>query len=60
MKLGDFFLPKIARSDPEVRKEAVLGETDEQLLRTVSEKDESEEVRVAARQRLRELSASTV
>ena len=44
MKLRDFFLPKIARSDPEVRKQAVLEEENAELLKNVSEKDDNPEV----------------
>jgi hypothetical protein len=59
MKLGDFFLPKIARSDPKVRKEAVLQEHDAQLLKKVAEKDESQEVRATAKKRLKELASAS-
>ena len=56
MKLRDFFLPKIARSDPEVRKQAVLEEENAELLKNVSEKDDNPEVRKLARQRLEQVS----
>ena len=52
MKIRDIFLPKIARSDPEVRKQAVLNEENAELLKKVSEKDDDPEVRKLARQRL--------
>ncbi len=58
MKFGDLFLPKIARSDPGVRKEAVLKESDAQLLKNVAKKDESQQVRAAAKERLQEIAAS--
>ena len=56
MKFGDLFLPKINRSDPKVRLEAVLKETHVPLLQQVAEKDASEEVRAAALKRLEEVS----
>ncbi len=55
MKFGDLFLPKIVRSNPEVRKKAVLEETDAGLLKQVSEKDEDPEVRSLALERLASL-----
>ena len=56
MKLRDFFLTKIARSYPEVRKQAVLEEENAELLKNVSEKDDNPEVRKLARQRLEQVS----
>ncbi len=58
MKIGDLFLPKIARSDPEVRKKAVLAETNVGLLQQVSEKDDDPEVRRLALEKLASLTAS--
>lgn len=55
MKFGDLFLPKINRSDPKARLEAVQTETHVPLLQQVAEKDQSEEVRAAARRRLEEV-----
>jgi hypothetical protein len=55
VKFRDLFLPKIARSDPEVRKEAVLKEINVELLKQVSEKDNDPEVRELALARIREL-----
>jgi hypothetical protein len=55
MKLSDLFLPRIARSDPEVRKKAVLKETNVGLLKQVSEKDEDPDVRELALKRLQAL-----
>lgn len=55
MKFSDFFLPKIVRSDPKVRIDAVNKTTDSILLNQVIEKDKNEEVREAAAQRLKEL-----
>jgi hypothetical protein len=57
MKFRDLFLPKIARSDPEVRKEAVRMETNADLLKKVVENDKEKSVRETARRRLAELSA---
>jgi hypothetical protein len=57
MKFGDLFLPKIARSDPKVRKEAVRNETNAGLLKQVSEKDDDPEVRQLALKRLEALEA---
>ena len=39
MKFQDFFLPKISRSDPEVRKKAVREAIDVELLKQVIKKD---------------------
>ena len=55
MKFGDIFLPKINRSDPKVRLEAVLKEQHVPLLKQVAEKDQSPEVRAAALKRLEEV-----
>ena len=55
MKFGDLFLPKIARSDPEVRKKAVLKEKNVGLLKQVSEKDTDPEVRKLALAQLKVL-----
>jgi hypothetical protein len=57
MKFSDFFLPKIARSDPEVRKEAVRKEKNAALLKQVIEKDKDPEVRKAAKKQLAKLAA---
>lgn len=57
MKFRDLFLPKIARSDPKVRKEAVLEEEDPNLLKKVVENDSDPDVRRTADMRLKELTA---
>ena len=57
MKFGDLFLPKIARSDPETRKKAVLKERNVGLLKQVSEKDADPEVRALALRQLESLEA---
>lgn len=55
MKFQDFFLPKISRSDPEVRKNAVREEINVELLKMVLAKDPDQEVRDLAKERLHEL-----
>jgi hypothetical protein len=55
MKLKDFFLPKIARSDPEIRKAAVRDEINVELLKQVVDKDGDPEVRRLAKERIRQL-----
>jgi hypothetical protein len=55
MKFRDIFLPKIARSDPGVRKKAVMKETNKSVLKNVIQKDSDKEVRQAARKRLQKL-----
>jgi hypothetical protein len=57
LKFRDLFLPKIAHSDPEKRKEAVLSESDITLLKKVIENDSDPEVRQTAQSRIEELSA---
>lgn len=55
MKFSDFFLPKIARSDPEVRKAAIREEIDVELLKQVAAKDGDRSVRELAQERIGEL-----
>lgn len=57
MKFSDFFLPKIARSDPEVRKDAVRKEKNVSLLKQVIEKDSDAEVRRLAKKQLAKLTS---
>jgi hypothetical protein len=57
MKFSDLFLPKIARSDPEIRKKAVAAEKNPELLKQVVKKDSDPGVRQAAQQRIKELTA---
>ncbi len=57
MKFSDIFLPKIARSDPEVRKKAVENESNVELLKQVVEKDSDSGVRELAKNRIEELRA---
>ena len=55
MKFSDFFLPKLARSNPDTRKEAVREEIDVERLKMVVEKDADEGVRLAAQRRIDQL-----
>lgn len=55
MKFRDLFLPKIARSDPKVRKKAVMEESNAGVLKRVIENDSDKTVRDAARQQLQRL-----
>ncbi len=55
MAFRDLFLPKIAHSDPEVRKKAVLNEKDKALLQRVIQNDKDPEVIKTAQKRLEEL-----
>ncbi|MGA9538100.1 MAG: hypothetical protein WBR24_19520 [Desulfobacterales bacterium] len=55
MKFRDLFLPKLAHSDPKVRKKAVLKEKDSNILKKVIENDKNPDVRRAADKRLKEL-----
>lgn len=57
MKFSDLFLPKLARSNPETRKEAVREEIDVERLRMVVEKDADEGVRRTAQRRIDQLQA---
>ena len=60
MKLSDLFLPKIARSDPKVRKDAVRETNDLKLLQDVIKNDSDEGVRLLARKRIRALTADAL
>ena len=55
MKFSDLFLPKIARSDPNVRIKAVQKAEDPALLKKVMNNDSNKKVREAASQRLKQL-----
>ena len=55
MKLRDLFLPKIARSDPNVRKKAVMAERSPEVLKGVIKNDSNKEVREMAMKRLKKL-----
>jgi len=55
MKFRDLFLPKIARSDPEVRKAAIREEINIELLKQLVEKESDPEVIDVALGRIKEL-----
>ena len=57
MAFRDLFLPRIAHSNPEVRKKAVLKENSTELLKKVVENDKDPAVREIAKSRLQELEA---
>jgi hypothetical protein len=57
MKFSDLFIPKIARSDPKVREQAVKECNDKELLKRVIQNDKDEHVRQVAQQRLAALGA---
>ncbi|MGD8700819.1 MAG: HEAT repeat domain-containing protein [Desulfosarcina sp.] len=57
MKFRDIFLPKIVRSDPNVRKKAVLEESNLDVLKKVIQNDSDKEVRQAARKRLQRINS---
>jgi hypothetical protein len=55
MKFSDLFIPKIARSDPKVREQAILKCTDIELLKRVIANEKDEHVRQVAEQRIQAL-----
>ena len=55
MRFSDLFVPKIVRSDPKVRKQAVAKERNPDLLKKVVKNDSDPDVRQAAQKRLQEL-----
>jgi hypothetical protein len=55
MKFSDLFIPKIARSDPKVREQAVMECKDIELLKRVIQNDKDAHVRKAAKQRIEDL-----
>ena len=57
MKFSDFFIPKIARSDPKVREKAVLECVDTALLQRVIQNDKDVRVQQVAKQRIEALKA---
>jgi hypothetical protein len=59
MGLRDFFVPKIAHSDPEVRKAAIAKETDIILLQNIVRMDKDSGVVESARRRLEALEEVT-
>ncbi|MGD9016658.1 MAG: hypothetical protein PVH30_04690 [Desulfobacterales bacterium] len=59
MKFSDLFLPKIVRSDPNVRKKAVMKENRQEVLKKVIENDSHPDVRKAAQYRLKKLAVDS-
>jgi len=55
MKFRDLFLPKIVRSDPNVRKKAVMAERNPEVLKGVIKNDSDKGVRETALKRLKKL-----
>ena len=55
MKFRDLFLPKLAHSDPQVRKKAVRNEENVELLKKVIQNDEDSEVRELAQKQIEKL-----
>ena len=55
MKFSDLFVPRVANSNPEVRKKAVMRTTDTYTLKKVISNDKDPNVREVANKRLREL-----
>jgi hypothetical protein len=55
MKFSDFFIPKIARSDPKVREKAIIACKDKELLKRVIQHEKDENVRQVAKQCLEDL-----
>jgi hypothetical protein len=55
VKLSDLFLPKIARSDPEVRISAIKQEENVELLKNVAKNDSDPRVIQAANKRIEAL-----
>jgi hypothetical protein len=55
MKFRDLFLPKLAHSNPEVRKKAVRNEENVELLQKVIQNDTDPEVRKLAQKQIEKL-----
>lgn len=60
MAFKDLFVPRIAHSNPEVRKKALMRVGDKNLLKQVIENDQDAAVRELAKRRLLELTAQEV
>jgi hypothetical protein len=57
MKFRDFFLPKIAHSNPKVRIDAIQQEENVDLLKKVAANDSNSQVVQAAKKRIEALGA---
>ena len=55
MAFRDLFLPKLAHSNPEVRKKALMNEIDKGVIQRVIENDKDPDVIETAKKRLEEL-----
>ncbi len=60
MKFQGLFVPRWQHSNPEVRRRAVMKLKDTRLLHQILDKDEDEQVRLAAKDRLAEIEAVQV
>jgi hypothetical protein len=60
MKFQDFFVPRWQHSNPEVRRKAIQRVSDARLLAQISQQDEDEMVRMAARERRMEIEGEKV
>lgn len=60
MKFQDLFVPRWQHSNPEVRRISVMKLKDTFLLHQILDKDEDEQVRLAAKDRLTEIEAVQV
>jgi len=58
MQFSDFFVPKYLHSNPKVRIKFINNTTDVKLLEQMVEKDEDNDVVLAARERLSGLTVS--
>lgn len=58
MKFRDLFLPKLAHSDPEVRKKAVRKEENVELLQKVIKNDTDPEVRNLAQKQIEKIAVA--
>lgn len=59
MKFQDFFVPRWQNSNPEVRIKAVMRLKDKKLLSQIGEQDEDERVRLAAKEKFKELEGAS-
>jgi hypothetical protein len=60
MRFQDFFVPRWQHSNPEVRRNAIQRLSDARLLAQISQQDDDEMVRMAARDRHMELEGEQI
>lgn len=60
MRFQDFFVPRWQHSNPEVRRNAIQRLSDARLLAQISQQDDDEMVRMAARDRRMELEGEQI